>query len=108
VKHHAIWRKATEFLPVATRRLSTLGFDVISKWPEYPGEPAVDLGAPQELSSVRFTVMKDSQPDGTIRVAVQMYRHRLLGIGAMKADGFFISSAGEVRWFTEADEWEVT
>lgn len=108
MKHREIWRLAREFLPAATRQLSTLNFDTISKWPEWPDIPTVDLGVPQHLSDVCFTVMKDTQPDGTIRVAIQMYRHRFLGIGAMKADGFFISPDGDVRLFTEKDEWEVT
>jgi hypothetical protein len=108
MKHRDIWAKGCEFLPAATRRLAELRFADIAKWPEYPSQPDVDLGAPQELSSVQFTVMKDTQPDGTIRVAIQMYRHRFLGCGSMHADGFFISPEGAVRWFTEEDTWEVT
>ena len=108
MKHREIWAKGCEFLPAATRRLAVLRFADIAKWPEWPGKPAVDLETPPELSSVRFTVMKDTQPDGNIRVAIQMYRYRFLGIGAMRADGFFISPENKLRWFTEKDTWEVT
>ena len=108
MRHRDIWAKGCEFLPAATRRLAGLRFAEIAKWPEWPEQPQVDLEAPPELSSVRFTVMKDSQADGSIRVAIQMYRHRFLGIGAMRADGFFISPEGGVRWFTDEDTWAVT
>ena len=108
IKHRDIWAKGCEFLPVVTRRLAGLPFADIAKWPEWPDQPELDLETPSELSSVRFTVMKDTQPDGSIRVAIQMYRYRFLGIGAMRADGFFISPGGGVRWFTEQDTWAVT
>ena len=108
MKHRDIWELGLAFLPEATRQLSTLSFDAISQWPEYPKTPDVDLRVPEELSSVVFTLMKDTQPDGSIRVAIQMYRHRFLGIGAMRADGFFVSPGGVVRRFVEEDTWEVT
>ena len=108
MKHRDIWERGLTFLAESTRQLSTRGFDAISKWPEYPAAPNIDLRVPAELSSVRFTVMKDTQPDGSIRVAIQMYRHRFLCIGAMRADGFFISRGNIVRGFTEKDTWAVT
>src|SRR5258706_3842280 len=108
MKHHDIWEHGLRFLAAATRQLSTLGFDVISKCPEYPSAPDVNLEVPAELSSVRFTVMKDTQPDGSIRVAIQMYRHRFLGIGAMRADGFFISRGNVLPEVTEQDALAVT
>ena len=52
--------------------------------------------------------MKDTLPDGTIRVAVQLYRHRFLGIGSITADGFFVEPTGGVRRFTEEDTWDLT
>ena len=108
MKHRDIWTRGCAFLPEATRQLAALRFEDISKWPEYPGKPYVDLRVPSELSDVQFTVMKDTQPDGSIRVTIQMYRYRFLGIGAMRADGFFVSPGGAVRWFTEKDTWAVT
>ncbi len=108
VRHRDIWQRGLNFLPEATRGLSGLGFDAISNWPDWPAVPAIDLLVPAELSSVRFTVMKDTQPDGSIRVAIQMYRYRFLGLGAMRADGFLIAPGDNLRWFTERDTWEVT
>src|SRR2546430_9116344 len=108
MKHRDIWRRGRAFLAEVTRRLSELDFDTIAKWPEYPKSPDIDFRVPAELSSVAFTVMKDTQPDGCIRVAIQMYRYRFLGIGAMAADGFFVSPTGNVRRFVEKDTWEVT
>ncbi len=108
MKHRDIWQRGLAFFSETTRQLSTLGFETISKWPEYPKVPDVDLRVPAELSSLMFTVMKDTQPDGSIRVAIQMYRHRFLGIGAMHADGFFVSPGDSVRWFVEEDTWQVT
>ncbi len=80
----------------------------LAKWPEWPESPSIDLGIPAELSEYRFTVMKDTQPDKRIRIAIQIYRHRFLGIGQMTADGFFVSPDGEVERFTEKDVWAVT
>ena len=108
MRHRDIWARGCVFLPEATRQLSALRFEDIAKWPEWPNEPDIDLRVPSELASIRFTVMKDTQPDGSIRVAIQMYRPLFLGIGSMRADGFFVSSGGNVRWFTEKDTWAVT
>ncbi len=108
MKHHDIYELAQRFLAETTQHLSTLGFDIISKWPEYPQAPDLDLRVPAELLSFQFTVMKDTQPDGSIRIAIQMYRHIFMGCGRMTADGFFISKDKIVRGLPEKDLWEVT
>ena len=103
-----IWRRGLAFLPEATRYLSALGFHTIAMWPEFPGTPNIDLQVPAELSSIGFYVMKDTQSDGSIRVAIQMRQHRFLGISMVQADGFFISRENLVRGFTKKDIWAVT
>jgi len=102
------WREARSFLRSAVERLKQIPRDEIAQWPEYPGVPPVDLAVPDVYASFRFTPMKDTLPDGTIRVAVQMYRHRFMGVGTMTADGFLIESSGTIRAFTEEDLWDVT
>jgi hypothetical protein len=102
------WHSARAFLSAAVERLAQIPRDQIARWPEYPGVPEVNLEVPTDYAGFQFTPMKDTLSDGTIRVAVQMYRHRFMGIGAMTADGFFIEPSGSIRRFTEEDTWEVT
>jgi hypothetical protein len=40
---------------------------------------------------VPVATYRDSLPDGRIRIVVQAYFHRILGIGTMTADGFIIA-----------------
>lgn len=102
--------RAQEVLANEVARLSKLSYAEIAGWSEYPQTPNVELRVPNELSEYKFTftLMKDTQPDKSIRVAIQLYRHRFLGIGQMSADGFFIAPDGGVRRFTEKDIWAVT
>lgn len=100
--------RAQEVLANEVARLSKLSYAEIARWSEYPQTPNVELRVPNELSEYKFTLMKNTQPDKCIRVAIQLYRHRFLGIGQMSADGFFIASDGSVRKFTEKDIWAVT
>ena len=102
------WKKARAALKNITARLATLPFSEISQWPEWPTVPNVDLRVPEEFSELKFTPMKDTLANGTVRVAVQMYKHHFLGIGSMTADGFYIEPNGSIRWFKEEDTWEVT
>jgi hypothetical protein len=67
------WREARSFLRSAVERLKQIPREEIVQWPEYPGVPPVDLAVPDVYASFKFTPMKDILPDGTIRVAVQMY-----------------------------------
>ena len=100
--------RAQEVLANEIQRLSKLPYAEIAGWSEYPQTPNAQLRVPDELSEYKFTLMKDTQPDKSIRVAIQLYRHRFLGIGQMSADGFFISPDGSVRKITEKDVWAVT
>ena len=43
---------------------------------------------------VAVATYRDVLPDGRIRVVVQAYFHRFLGIGTMTADGFIIAPDG--------------
>jgi hypothetical protein len=76
------WRQARSFLREAVERLTTMPRDEIARWSEWPQVPTVDLNVPEAYSAFQFTPMKDTLPDGTIRVAVQLYRYRFLGIGS--------------------------
>lgn len=102
------WQLAESFLRNAVQRLSAIPRDEIALWPEWPAIPSLDLKVPATYSEFKFTPMKDTLPDGTIRVAIQMYRHRFMGIGSMTADGFFVEPNGVIRAFTEKDSWSVT
>ncbi|OQW56481.1 MAG: hypothetical protein BVN28_14050 [Nitrospira sp. ST-bin4] len=88
---------AQEVLANEVARLSKLSYAEIARWSEYPQAPDVELRVPNELSECKFTLMKDTQPDKSIRIAIQLYRHRFLGIGQVSADGFFIAPDGSVR-----------
>ena len=100
--------RAQDILADEITRLSKLSYAEIAGWSEYPQTPSAQLRVPAELSDYKFTLMKDTQPDKSIRIAIQLYRHRFLGIGQMSADGFFMSPDGSVRKFTEKDVWAVT
>ncbi len=101
-------KRAQAHLTDALERLSKITYTELANWPEWPGSPNIDLAIPPELSEYRFTVMKDTQPDKRIRIAIQLYRHRFLRVGQMTADGFFVSPDGAVERFTDRDVWEVT
>jgi hypothetical protein len=100
--------RAQEVLASEINRLSKLSYAEIAQWPEFPQTPSAHLQIPADLSEYKFTLMKDTQVDKSIRVAIQLYRHRFLGIGQMSADGFFVSPDGSLRKFGEKDVWAVT
>ncbi len=106
--HREQWEHARSFLREAVERLAAMPRHEIARWPEWPQLPTIDLNVPGAYSEFQFTLMKDTLPDGTIRVAVQLYRHRFLGIGSITADGFFVEPTGGVRRFTEEDTWDLT
>ena len=101
-----VW--AQEILASETARLARLVYAEIAQWPDFPHTLNIHLEIPEELSEYKFGVMKDTLPDKSIRVAIQLYRHRFLGIGWMTADGFVISPNGSLRKFTQEDIWSVT
>lgn len=102
------WEKAKGVLETTAERLALLSFIEISQWPEYPQIPDVDLNIPGDYTDITFTLMKDTLPNGTVRVAIQMYKHHFLGIGSMTASGFFIDANSSICWLKEEDIWELT
>ena len=100
-------RKATSFLQDLKNRIAALPRTEIETWPNYPVIPVYPIEVPSELSSSTFTLMKDTFPDGRIRIAMPCYRPFFLG-GWMSADGFVSSSDGSYSDLTEQDIWDVT
>jgi len=98
---------ANDFLREAVARLRLVPVEQIAQWPEYPRRPDVDLNVPQQLAEYTFTLMKDTLPNGDIRVGVQCFRPGRLSVNQMSADGFVVSSSGEMRSLTEQDRWDL-
>lgn len=90
-------RRAEEFVESSLTRLKELSFLELALWPDYPAKPPFDLDVPAELELYTFTLMKDTPPDGEIRVAIRRYRYRFLGIGEMVGDGFVMLPNGTNR-----------
>ena len=101
-------RRADQFLRAAIARLKATPFQLIAQWPDYPDQPKVNLEVPSELTKYKFTLMKDTLPNGDVRVGIQCYRYRFLGMGEMTADGFIVSPDGAVRPLTQEDTWDLT
>lgn len=101
-----IKRHADAFLAASLARLRNLPLSVLAKWPNYPAVAPVDLQVPNELSSYTFTLMKDTLPTGEIRIAIQRYRHRFLGMGEMSANG--LAPDQSVRPLSDQDVWDLT
>ncbi len=81
--------KPTEVQEVATRRieqLRLLSFAEVAALPERQDDG--ELVRDREVAVATYF---DRLPDGRIRVVVQAYFHRFLGIGTMTADGFVIA-----------------
>lgn len=98
---------AQEILASETARLGRLTYAEIALWPDFPQTLNIHLEIPAELSEYKYGVMKDTLPDKSIRVAIQLYRHRFL-VSWMTADGFVVSPNGNIRKFTQEDIWAVT
>ena len=99
---------ADDFLRETTDKLELLPFSELDTWPEWPEKPDFEIDAPEILGKHTFGVMKDTQRDLSIRIAVQRYRPYMLGVGEMTADGFFAYPDGSRKRFTQKDIWEVT
>ena len=99
---------ADDFLREITDKLELLPFSELKTWPEWPESPDFELDVPEVLDKYSFGIMKDTQSDQSVRIAVQRYRPYILGIGEMTADGFFAHSDGSKRRFSQKDIWEVT
>lgn len=108
MNHRELRLRVEDFIQVTKERLSALSRKTIEAWPEYPAIPPFSLDVPPELSSYKFTLMKDTFPDGRIRIAIQSYEYRFLGIGYMSADGFSLLPTGALCELTEEDLWDLT
>lgn len=82
-------------------RLRLLSFAEVSALPERQEEI-------EEIRSreVAVATYREVLPDARIRVVVQAYFHRFLGIGTMAADGFIIASDGTHMPVPEEMMWE--
>jgi|SRR5208283_1096256 len=105
-----IRRRADEFLKQTISCPRSTPVSTIREWPEYPASTTFDLGVPADLLENKcvFTLMKDTLPNGDIRVAVQFSRYRFLGMSDMTADGFIISADGTVKELSQRDHWDLT
>lgn len=105
-----IKRRADEFLKQTISRLRSTPLSTIREWAAYPASTALDLGVPVDLLEKRrvFTLMKDTLPNGDIRVAVQFSRYRFLGMSDMTAEGFIISPDGTLKDLSQQDHWDLT
>lgn len=103
-------RRVDLFMSRAVSQWKSKSFATISELPEWPASVETDLEVPCDLleQKCKFSLMKDTLPDGAIRVAVQYSRHRFLGIGEMSVDGFVVSPEGVLRGLSEQDRWDLT
>jgi len=83
-------------------RLSNLSVSEAMELPEYQElkETLVEKNRSLSLYAV------PNPDDGTVKVVLQNYRHKFLGIGYMIADGFLFESDGKVSQLPEEELWE--
>jgi hypothetical protein len=96
--------KPAEVQSVATRRverLRLLPFAEVSALPQRQDE--MEAVGDREVDVATY---RDTLPDGRIRVVVQAYFHRFLGIGTMTADGFIIAAEGSHTTVPQEMMWE--
>jgi hypothetical protein len=110
MKKHELQVRVQAFVNAAKDRLAALPKTEIEAWPNWPEVPPFSLEVPEDLSGHKytFTVMKDTFPDGRIRLAIQCYRYRFLGYGWMSADGFVLYPDGSRSELSQQDIWDVT
>ena len=78
-------------------RLKELSFEELSALPEIL----------EELDGeVKVTTYRDLLPDGRLRIVVQGYLHRILGIGSITAEGFIVGSDGVHTSVSEEMIWD--
>jgi hypothetical protein len=98
--------KPIEVQEVATRRverLRLLPFVEVAALPERQDE--TERVRDREVAVATY---RDKLPDGRIRVVVQAYFHRLLGIGTMTADGFILAPDNTRSPVPQEMMWEFT
>ncbi|MFM2081787.1 MAG: hypothetical protein RL380_478 [Verrucomicrobiota bacterium] len=97
-------KQATELQQVTARRLARLrGLSVaeLNALPEAHEE--VERIGKREIQVATY---RDVLPDGRLRIMVQAYLHRVLGIGSITADGFIIASDGSQSSVPQEMVWE--
>jgi hypothetical protein len=98
--------KPSEIQEVSARRvklLRQLSFAEVSALPERQDEMEAI-----RTRKVAVAIYRDALPDGRIRIVVQVYFHRFLGIGTMTADGFIIAPDDTRTPVPQDMMWEFT
>ncbi len=93
-----------EIKGVATRRLDQLRlltFDEISVLPACTEEVVI-----LRNGEIKIGIYSDRMVNGSFRVVVQAYYHRVLFIGTMTADGFVIAPDGSQSAVPQKMMWE--
>ena len=111
MKAAEVRHRALIFLREAVSKMRSNSFVHIHDIPEYPESTKVDLDIPRDLldKECAFILMKDTLPDGAIRVAIQYSRPRFFGMSSdMVAEGFIISADGALRELSDQDRWDLT
>jgi hypothetical protein len=80
--------------------LSAMSFDELAALSSVTSEDLVLAGKKHTLS-----VWHDILESGEHRIVVQLYKHGILGVGQMLAEGFVIDSRNERRGLTQ-EEWD--
>ena len=101
-------QRAVDFVEASLTALQATPSATLAAWPEWPGQPAVDLGVPADLAPYTFTLMKDTLPSGEVRIAIQAYRQGVLGFYEAWVKGFAVASNGTIRPLTEEEHWDLT
>jgi|SRR5579863_5900950 len=102
-------RSADRFMVDCLDPLREAPFSDISSWPEYLAVRPMPLDVPEVLSNYTFTLMKGTLPTGEIRVAIQRYRSRLLGITAeVTANGFVLAPNRATQPLNQQEIWDLT
>jgi hypothetical protein len=101
-------RRADRFLLEAVTQLRSKSFAALQAIPEWPESTKLNLGVPTDLLSQKctFSLMKDTLPDGTVRIVIQYHRPGI--IGEMTAEGFIAAADGTFRELSEQDHWDLT
>ena len=96
--------KLIDIRSVATRRVEAfrrLCFAELAALPVRQDETESLHG--KEVATATY---RETLPDGRIRIVVQAYHHRFLGIGTITADGFIIARDGTRAEIPEEMMWE--
>ena len=102
-------QRAVDFVEASLAALQATPSATLAAWPEWPGQPAVDLGVPADLAPYTFTLTKDTLASGEVRIAIQACRQGVFGfLYEAWAKGFAVASNGTIRPLTEEEHWDLT